>query len=330
MDPIVYILIGVAAIALIGFLVWRRSQADPIDLGEATTVSPPSQSSSPSPPSTGLGAAFRRVFSGAIDDSTWDQLEDVLLSADVGAGPATRIIDTVKGQRPKTADEARSLLAEAIRAQFHSGDRGLNLWGEPTVILVVGVNGAGKTTSVAKIAKLLSSQGKRVVLAAADTFRAAGGEQLEIWGDRIGVPVISGQEGGDPAAVVYDAMASARATSADVVLVDTAGRLHANRNLMEELAKVHRVAGGERSVGEVLLVLDSTAGQNGLAQVEAFGAAVPLTGVVLAKFDGTAKGGIVIAVESSLGVPVKLVGTGEGVDNLEPFDPDRFLAKLIS
>jgi fused signal recognition particle receptor len=198
------------------------------------------------------------------------------------------------------------------------------------VILVVGVNGTGKTTTIAKLAGRLEEAGKTVVLAAADTFRAAAGAQLQTWGDRLGVDVVAGQEGGDPASVAYDAIGAARARGVDVVIVDTAGRLHAKKNLMAELGKIHRVAAGERGrVDEVLLVLDATGGQNGLTQVREFASAVPVTGVVLTKLDGTAKGGIVVAVERQLGVPVKFVGVGEGIADLAPFDPDIFVADLL-
>ncbi|HEY4606107.1 MAG TPA: signal recognition particle-docking protein FtsY, partial [Acidimicrobiia bacterium] len=208
--------------------------------------------------------------------------------------------------------------------------RELHLVGDPSVILVVGVNGTGKTTTIAKLAARLEGEGKKVILAAADTFRAAAGAQLQTWGDRLGVDVVGGQEGGDPASVAFDAISSARAKGADVVIVDTAGRLHAKKNLMAEMSKIHRVAAGTRgAVDEVLLVLDATAGQNGITQVREFSEAVPVSGIVLTKLDGTAKGGIVIAIERQLGVPVKLVGVGEGIDDLVPFDPDRFVDELL-
>ena len=198
------------------------------------------------------------------------------------------------------------------------------------MIVVVGVNGTGKTTTIAKLGSRLDSEGKSVLLAAADTFRAAAGEQLKTWGSRIGIAVVGGQEGGDPAAVVFDALASARSKGTDVVIVDTAGRLHDKRNLMAELSKIHRVADGDGGqVDEVLLVLDATAGQNGLTQVSAFSKAVPVSGIVLTKLDGTARGGIVIAIERRLGVPVKFVGIGEGVDDLVPFDPNSFVTELL-
>jgi fused signal recognition particle receptor len=190
------------------------------------------------------------------------------------------------------------------------------------------VNGTGKTTSIAKLAKRLQDAGMSVILGAADTFRAAGAEQLQTWGRRLGVRVVRGEEGGDPASVAFDTVDSARATGVDVVIIDTAGRLHDKKNLMSELQKIHLVAGGP-DVSEVLLVLDATAGQNGLVQVREFLAAVPVSGIVLTKLDGTARGGIVVAVERTLGVPVKLVGVGEGIDDLLAFDPDRFVDSLL-
>ena len=320
MEAVVYVVVSVVAVAVavvVILLVSRRGARVETDPGGVETRA------------TGLGARLRVVFS-SLDSDTWTRLEDALLAADVGPAPTSRIIERVRSQSPKTAQEARALLSDAVRAEFADTDRGLNLWGEPSVIVVVGVNGSGKTTTVAKLAHHLVQQGKSVLLAAADTYRAAGSEQLDVWGQRIGVPVVTGQEGGDAAAVVYDALESARARSIDVVIVDTAGRLHDNKNLMEELKKVHRVAGGEGGVGEVLLVLDATAGQNGLAQVREFGSAVPVSGVALAKMDGSARGGIVVAVESTLGVPVKLVGTGETISALDPFDPSAFVASLLA
>ena len=195
--------------------------------------------------------------------------------------------------------------------------------------LVIGVNGTGKTTTVAKLAKHLVDDGKTVILGAADTYRAAAAEQLQLWGDRVHADVVTGQVGGDPASVAFDTIASARAKEVDVVIIDTAGRLHAKKNLMAELHKIHRVAAGDGQVDEVLLVLDATAGQNGLTQVREFAETVPLTGIVLTKLDGTARGGIVIAVEKDLGVPVKLIGLGEGLDDLAPFEPDIFVTSLL-
>ena len=277
-----------------------------------------------------LGASLRRAWGAGLDDSTWGELEEALLGADVGMEATTSVVAGVRSSVPQTSEEARAALATQLLAQLGDRDRDLHLDGDPAVILIVGVNGTGKTTTIAKLAARLGGEGKRVLLAAGDTFRAAAGAQLETWADRLGVDVVSGQEGADPASIAFDAIASARAKGADVVIVDTAGRLHAKKNLMAELGKIHRVAAGDRGeVDEVLLVLDATGGQNGVAQVREFTAAVPISGVVLTKLDGTAKGGIVIAVERQLGVPVKFVGLGEGIDDLVPFDPDAFVADLL-
>ena len=277
-----------------------------------------------------LGASLRRAWGAGLDDSTWGELEEALLGADVGMEATTSVVAGVRSSVPQTSEEARAALATQLLAQLGDRDRDLHLDGDPAVILVVGVNGTGKTTTIAKLAARLGGEGKRVLLAAGDTFRAAAGAQLETWADRLGVDVVSGQEGADPASIAFDAIASARAKGADVVIVDTAGRLHAKKNLMAELGKIHRIAAGERGeVDEVLLVLDATGGQNGVAQVREFAAAVPISGVVLTKLDGTARGGIVIAVERQLGVPVKFVGLGEGLDDLSPFDPHSFVADLL-
>ncbi|HVR77846.1 MAG TPA: signal recognition particle-docking protein FtsY [Acidimicrobiia bacterium] len=277
-----------------------------------------------------LGAGLRRAWGSGLDEDTWKGLEEALLAADVGVEATTAVVAGVRASHPETASEARQALTRRLRAEFGEKDRALHLVGSPAVILVVGVNGTGKTTSIAKLAALLGRNHKSVLLAAGDTFRAGAAAQLETWGDRLGVPVVSGQEGGDPASVAFDAVESGRARGADVVIVDTAGRLHGKKNLMAELGKIHRVAsGGRGAVDEVLLVLDATAGQNGVIQVREFTAAVPVSGIVLTKLDGTAKGGIVIAVERQLGVPIKFVGLGEGIDDLVPFDPDGFVADLL-
>jgi len=279
---------------------------------------------------TALGSSLRRAWGSGLDDDTWQELEEALLAADVGLEATTSVVAGVRSAAPETAEEARQVLATKLRAELGSKDRGLHLAGDPAVILVVGVNGTGKTTTIAKLAARLQSDGSGVVIAAGDTFRAAAGAQLETWGDRLGVKVVSGQEGGDPASVAFDAIGSARARGDDVVIIDTAGRLHAKKNLMAELGKIHRVAAGDRGgVDEVLLVLDATGGQNGVTQVREFSAAVPISGIVLTKLDGTAKGGIVIAIERQLGVPIKFVGLGEGIDDLVPFDPDSFVADLL-
>jgi fused signal recognition particle receptor len=279
---------------------------------------------------TALGASLRRAWGSGLYEHTWEDLEEALLGADVGLESTTSVVAGVRAAAPETPEQARRALATKLREELGDKKRELHLEGDPAVILVVGVNGTGKTTTIAKLAARLQRDGHGVVLGAGDTFRAAAGAQLDTWGDRLGVKVVSGQEGGDPASVAFDAIESARARGDDVVIVDTAGRLHAKKNLMAELGKIHRVASGDRGrVDEVLLVLDATGGQNGVIQVREFSAAVPISGIVLTKLDGTAKGGIVIAIERQLGVPIKFVGLGEGIDDLMPFDPDSFVADLL-
>jgi fused signal recognition particle receptor len=286
--------------------------------------------------SRGLSGLLAR---GADDDEAWEELEEALLAADVGVATATELVERLRARaraERATGPALRELLRAELLEAVGSADRSLALDlltddQRPGIVLVVGVNGTGKTTTVGKLALALAEEGKQPVLAAADTFRAAATEQLVIWGDRVGAPVVRHQQGADPAAVAFDGLASARARGADVLLVDTAGRLHTKRNLMEELRKLRRVLereGGQ--VREVLLVLDATTGQNGLAQARQFTDAVGVTGVVLTKLDGTAKGGIVIAVQRDLGIPVKLVGLGEGPHDLAPFDPDAFVDALLS
>jgi fused signal recognition particle receptor len=324
MDNTTLIILAVVAVVVVVavVLLLRRRTGD-------DTVAAPDDTGRLRRTSTALGTALRRALGSGLDDSSWQELEEALLAADMGMEATSRVVEGVRRARPETAAAAREELGRRLLVELEGADRNLSLRGEPAVVLVVGVNGTGKTTTVAKLARLLRNEGKTVVLGAADTFRAAAGEQLRKWGDRVGVDVVTGQEGGDPAAVAHDTMSSARAKGTDVVLIDTAGRLHGKKNLMAELAKIHRVASGEGSVAEVLLVLDATAGQNGLAQVREFANAVPLSGLVLTKLDGTAKGGIVIAVEKELGVPVKLIGLGEEMDDLEHFEPDSFIEALL-
>jgi len=270
-----------------------------------------------------------------LDDDTWDDLEETLLLADVGVPTTTEILDALRARARREgvrdADALTPLLEAEITASLDHEDRTLHHRpGQPSVWLLVGVNGVGKTTTAAKLARRERDAGRRVLLVAADTFRAAAAEQLAAWGAMLDVDVVRGHEGGDPASVVFDAVQSARARGIDVVVVDTAGRLHTQRNLMEELAKVRRIV--ERfdgALAEVLLVLDATTGQNGLVQAREFTSAVGVTGVVLAKLDGTAKGGIALAVERELDAPVKLVGVGESADDLVTFEPARFAAALI-
>ena len=316
--PILLAVVGVLVLALVaGFLLWKRH---PSESGEETVAAPAARSV--------LGAALRKAFGTGVDEGTWDSIETALLAADVGVDATGEIMTTLRQTRPETLEEARTALGAHLRAELAGKARELALVGSPASIVVVGVNGTGKTTSIAKLAKRLKDDGKTVTLGAADTFRAAAGEQLQTWGERVGAQVVRGQEGGDPASVAFDTLDSARAKGIDVAIIDTAGRLHGKKNLMAELEKIYRVAGGDQ-VSEVLLVLDATAGQNGLVQVREFSAAVPITGIVLTKLDGTARGGIVVVVERTLGVPVKFVGVGEGLDDLVAFDPDSFVDSLL-
>jgi fused signal recognition particle receptor len=278
-----------------------------------------------------------RMRARRLDDEIWDELEETLLLADTGLDTATRLVDAVKARAvAEGVDDGGAvpaLLEREIADVLDATDAARDLSfepGRPNVWLLVGVNGAGKTTTAAKLATQALDDGHSVLLAAADTFRAAAADQLAEWGQRLGVDVIRGQEGGDPGAVAFDAVQAAGARGIDLVLVDTAGRLHTKVNLMAELEKVRRVV--ERTpdvLREVLLVLDATTGQNGLAQARDFTDAVGVTGVVLTKLDGSAKGGVVMAIETTLGVPVKLVGIGESADDLVPFVPDEFAAALV-
>ncbi len=269
-----------------------------------------------------------------IDDDTWDELEEALIRADVGIGPATELLDsvraTVKERSITTPVELIGAVKDEMKARL-AGPVELDLAEKaPSVWLFVGVNGVGKTTTIGKIGKRLTDNGSSVVMAAGDTFRAAAAEQLGTWADRCGADLVRGAEGGDPSSIIFDAIASAAAKGSDVVLADTAGRLHTKTNLMEELSKVRRVADkGDGTVTEVLLVLDATTGQNGLQQARQFTEATDVTGVVLTKLDGSAKGGIVFAIRSELGLPVKLVGLGESADDLVDFDADEFVDALF-
>lgn len=320
MDTAVLIAIVVVLVLAIAVsvLVWRTRSASPSQETPRTVT----------PTRSALGNALRRALGAGVGEGTWDTIETALLAADVGVEATADFMETLRRAGIETVDEARETLQRSLKTELAGKDRELRLTGSPASIVVVGVNGTGKTTTIAKLAKRFRDQGHTVTLGAADTFRAAAGEQLGTWGERVGVQVVRGQEGGDPASVAYDTLESARAKGVDIAIIDTAGRLHGKKNLMAELQKIHRVAGGDQ-VSEVLLVLDATAGQNGLTQVREFSNAVPLTGIVLTKLDGTARGGIVIAVERTLGVPVKFVGVGEGLDDLVEFDPDSFIDSLL-
>jgi fused signal recognition particle receptor len=271
-----------------------------------------------------------------IDDEVWEDLEEALIRADVGVMATGRILDDlrvrVKEAQVTTPAELLDLLKADLIDQLRSADRALIFEpGQPNVWMFVGVNGVGKTTSIGKIAQREAGAGRRVIMAAADTFRAAAAEQLQLWSQRVGADLVRGQDGADPGSVVFDAMAAAGSRGADLVLVDTAGRLHTKVNLMEELKKLRRIV--DRTPGalkEVLLVIDASTGQNGLNQAKQFGEAVDVTGVILTKLDGTAKGGIVLAVQSELGIPVKLVGVGESAADLIEFDPEEFVDALFA
>jgi fused signal recognition particle receptor len=270
------------------------------------------------------------LFRGRVDDATWTELEDLLIRADVGSKGSSDLVGRIRADYSSGADPV-ALIREEIVAVL-GDDRPLRLpQGRPAVVMVVGVNGAGKTTTIGKLAKRLTGEGKQVSLAAADTFRAAAGEQLEVWATRAGAHLVGQDRGADPGAVAFDAVKSATARGADVLIVDTAGRLHTKAPLMDELGKIGRVIekAGAR-VDETLLVLDAQTGQNGIAQARAFTEAVEVTGVVLTKTDGSAKGGIVLAVREELGVPVRFVGVGEGADDLRPFEAGVFADRLLS
>jgi len=271
-----------------------------------------------------------------IDDETWDELEEALIRADVGVETTASLLDDLRRSVKEAGITSPDALVEAlksdIKGRLATGDRALRLDDDgPNVWLFVGVNGVGKTTTIGKIGLQQSAEGRRVVMAAGDTFRAAAADQLELWAERVGADVVRGAEGADPGAVIFDAVQRAGARQFDIVLADTAGRLHTKVNLMEELKKVHRVA--ERPpahLTEVLLVIDATTGQNGLVQAKEFAAAVGVTGVVLTKLDGTARGGIALAIQTELGIPIKLVGLGEGPEDLVEFDPDEYVDALIA
>jgi fused signal recognition particle receptor len=283
-----------------------------------------------------LAAELSASVIDRLDDADWERLEEALILADVGARTTAEIVQKLEHEVDTgalaDAEAVRNRLVELLAEVAGTGDRRIDLSASPAVIMVVGVNGTGKTTTIGKLAALLNNElGLGVVVAAADTYRAAAIEQLETWAGRAGVEIVRGAPGGDPGAVVFDAIAAAQARGADVVIADTAGRLHTHPGLMEELAKVTRVASKRLpdAPHETLIVIDSTTGQNGLRQAQAFAEAVDLTGVVLTKLDGTAKGGIALAIASEMGLPVKLIGVGETLDDLRPFEPREFAAALL-
>ncbi len=336
--------------------------AEPADAGTQTVLepdvtAPPARPAPPAekpPPSAGRlvrlrgrlarsqsalgGVLLGLLSSDRLDDQTWEEIEDTLITADMGVAPARQLTDElrtdVKVEGTRDPDSVRSLLRSLLLEQVGVNmDRSLHTarhGDRPAVVLVVGVNGTGKTTTVAKLARVLIGDGQTVLLGAADTFRAAAVDQLQTWGDRVGAQVVRpDREGADPASVAFDAVNVGIERGVDVVIVDTAGRLHTKAGLMDELGKIKRVVSRHATVDEVLLVLDATTGQNGLRQARVFAEVVDVTGVVLTKLDGTAKGGIVIAVQRELGVPVKLVGLGEGPDDLAPFEPEAFVDAIV-
>ena len=277
------------------------------------------------------------VFGGfsTIDEDFYEELEEILIMGDIGVNATEKILERLRGQvkekHIKEPAACKELLIESIREQMQVGETAYDFENEQSVVLVIGVNGVGKTTSVGKLAGILKDQGKNVLIAAADTYRAAAGEQLLTWANRAGVPMIGGKEGADPASVVYDAVNAAKARGVDVLLCDTAGRLHNKKNLMEELKKINRIIEREfpDAHRENLVVLDGTTGQNALNQAREFGQVADLTGIILTKMDGTAKGGIAVAIQSELNIPVKYIGVGEHIEDLQKFDPEQFVNALF-
>jgi fused signal recognition particle receptor len=324
---VVVIVLALVAMAVVGvFLVSGRRRdrgAGSVRVAERPPPAPPVRAE-------GLGSRIGSLFTGGAGEEQWRRLEDLLVRADVGPRSAEQIVRRVR-ERYSDGDDAPALVAQEVASALGGhGDLQLTR-GELSVVMVVGVNGTGKTTTIGKLAAWLGERGLRVSLANSDTFRAAAGEQIHVWAERAGAHLVSQTRGADPGAVAFDAVQAAKARSSDVLIVDTAGRLHTRQPLMDELAKVKRVL--EKAAGdveEVLLVVDATTGQNGLQQARVFTEAVNVTGVALTKLDGTAKGGIVLAVREELGVPVKLIGTGERIEDLQSFDPDLFAARLIA
>ena len=282
-----------------------------------------------------IGHSIEQIFAGELNDDFYDELEETLILGDMGVDTALKAVETlrrrVKEEKIKDMDSARACLRRVLTEMLQVGEPELHLTTTPSVALFIGVNGVGKTTTIGKLASKMKGEGKRVLMAAADTFRAAAADQLEIWSQRAGVELVRQHEGADPAAVVYDALTAAKARGTDVILIDTAGRLHNKQNLMNELNKISRVVDRELPDcdRETLLVLDATTGQNGLIQAKQFKETAGITGIVLTKLDGSAKGGIVIAIAQELQVPVKYIGVGEGIDDLMPFEAEAFVNALI-
>ena len=333
MEPWLVALLAVGAVLLLvgGFWFMRRSSTiEPL----GTTTAPPRRDSLRDrlgKTRLALGDRLNSLLGRSdLDGAFWDELEESLIAADMGVAAADRVVTGVRRRSPADGAEARQALTAELLDVFAGKDRELDTSGDPGVVLIVGVNGSGKTTTIAKLAAQVKDSGKEVLLGSADTFRAAADTQLRTWADRVGVAVVGGGSATDPASVAFDAFKAAQARSADVLIVDTAGRLQAKANLMEELKKIARVL--EREAGridEVLLVVDGTSGQNAMAQAKSFAEAVSVTGLVLTKLDGSPRGGIAVAIEQELGIPVKFIGVGEGIDHLVPFEPAAFVDALV-
>jgi fused signal recognition particle receptor len=328
------LIVAVVVLAVVGFVVVSRRGGVP------SAPAPPRPAAAPAPPALGdrlartrhavgdrLGSLFAR---GRLDEDFWSQLEETLITGDVGVGTATAVVERVRDSKPADAAAAHDALQAELVNLFAGRDRSLSTSRHPAVMVIVGVNGTGKTTSIAKLAHRHVAEGRRVVLGAADTFRAGASAQLKTWADRVGAEFVGGEPNSDPAAVAFRALQKGSDIEADVVIIDTAGRLHSNRNLMEELGKIIRVLTREAgAIDETLLVLDATTGQNAIAQAHTFTDVVGVTGIVLSKLDGTARGGVVVAIEQDLDIPVKLIGLGEGMEDLVTFEPVSFVDALL-
>ncbi|MGI9647790.1 MAG: signal recognition particle-docking protein FtsY [Acidimicrobiia bacterium] len=321
---VVVVVVAVILLVVAAGIMARRRR--PSILPDAPSAAPPAPAGIRS-----LGDRLSGLLGrGTVDETFWSELEETLITGDVGVATATSVVAGVRQVRPTDTAGAHDALHESLVGLFAGRDRALHLGSHPAVLVIVGVNGAGKTTSIAKLAHQLVGQGKQVVLGAADTFRAGAAEQLKTWADRVGAEFVGGEPNSDPAAVAYRALERAGEIEADVVIIDTAGRLHSNRNLMDELAKIIRVLVREAgSIDETLLVLDATTGQNAIAQAHTFTDVVGVSGIILSKLDGTARGGVVVAVEQDLDLPVKLIGVGEGMEDLIEFEPEAFVAALL-
>jgi fused signal recognition particle receptor len=330
MDPWVWYVVGGGVVLLVVVaLIARRRAGEEVS---QASIDESELSDRLSKTRDSFGSRLKVVFAKTeVDKQFWADLEDELIAADLGVAASTAIIEAVGKAKPSTGAEVRAALETELGALMAGRDRSLMVTGDPSIMVVVGVNGVGKTTTIAKLAKRLERQGRTPILGAADTFRAAADTQLKTWADRVGVDVISGQQGADPAAIAYDTLQAGKARGADGVIIDTAGRLQNKSNLMAELGKIVRVLTKDGDeVSEILLVIDATTGQNGLSQARQFTETVGVTGIVLTKLDGTAKGGVVIAIEQEMGIPVKFIGLGEGIDDLIPFDGQEFVQALLA